>query len=269
MRFFRLAGAFIALAGCSSPEEMGEALGTEGSDLGLTVSNTDDPRPVNFEDHAQRDGGTRDFLYAWPAEAAAIPALVELLEQRREKALAEQKADWEEALAEFAGEDCASCKARGFTKGWEVAADTPRFLSLQGEISVYTGGAHPNSAFDALVWDREIGVALAPMDLFTSSEALSKAVRAPYCDGLLALQEERRGEYFVEPADPFAECPALAELVVVPASNRGDEIDELRLLAAPYVAGAYAEGPYMVRLPVTGALIDAVKADYRGAFAAP
>lgn len=269
MRSVWLAGACLALIGCSSPEEMGEALGAEGSDAGLTVSSTDDPQPVNFEDHDERGGGTRDFLYAWPAEVSAIPALADLLAQRRDAALTEQKADWDEALAEFAGEDCASCKARGFSKGWDVAADTPRFLSLKGEMSLYTGGAHPNSAFDALVWDREAGVGLDPVDLFTSPDALYRAVRAPYCDALLSQQKERRGEYFTPPEDPLAQCPGLDDLVLVPASNGGEAIDELYLLAAPYVAGAYAEGPYKVQVPVTDAVIAAVKEKYRGAFAAP
>ncbi|MEQ8772476.1 MAG: DUF4163 domain-containing protein [Erythrobacter sp.] len=269
MRAVWVAGACVALVNCSSPEEMGEAVGLDDSDIELTVSSTADPRAVNFEDSAERDGGTRDFTYAWPAEVSAIPDLAALLEQRREAALAEQKADWEEALAEFAGEECTSCKSRGYIKGWEVTADTPRFLSLKGEASLYAGGAHPNSAFDALVWDRKAGRALAPLNLFTSPEALWQAVRTPYCEGLLVLQEERRGEYFVPPEDPLAECPSLDDLVLVPASNGGASVDELRLLAAPYIAGAYAEGPYMVRLPVTDALLAAVKEDYRGAFAAP
>ncbi|NBC89171.1 MAG: hypothetical protein GVX90_06750 [Alphaproteobacteria bacterium] len=248
---------------------MGNAVGIEREDPALTVSSSEAPRPVHFEDHAERDGGTRDFTYAWPAEVSAIPELSALLTRRREAALEEQKADWNAALAEFAGEDCATCKSRGFIKGWTVAADTPRFLSLKGEISLYTGGAHPNSAFDALVWDREAGEALEPLDLFTSPGALERAVRAPYCEALVAQQQERRGQWFTPPADPTADCPALDALVVVPSSIGGEAVDEVYLLAAPYIAGAYAEGPYKVRLPVTDDLIAAVKEEYRAAFAVP
>ncbi|MEE4206961.1 MAG: DUF4163 domain-containing protein [Erythrobacter sp.] len=261
-----LAGVCCGLAACSSPEDVREAVGGEPDELTLAVSSTGDPRPVHFEDHAEKDGGMRDFTYAWPVEASAILQLVQVLEAERDAALAEQKADWEEALTEFAGEDCPSCKARGFIKGWDVAANTPRFLALKGEISLYSGGAHPNSTFDALVWDREAGVALRPLDLFTSPAALEQAVRAPFCEALIAQQRDRRGEYFVQPDDPLAECPALEELVVVPASTGGAAIDEVRLLAAPYVAGAYAEGPYKVHMPVTDAVLAAVKEEYRAAF---
>lgn len=268
MRLGLLMGTFLALAACSSPEEMGDAIAGE-RDVELTVSSTEDPRPVDFESNDERGGGTRDFAYSWPAEVSAIADLAAMLREKRDQALAEQEADWEEALAEFAGEECASCKARGFTKSWSVAADTPRFLSLEGETSIYAGGAHPNSTFDALVWDRKANAPLAPGDLFTSPRALSDAVRAPYCEALLDQRRERLGGYFSEPPGPFENCPAMEELVLVPASSGGEAIDEIRLLAAPYVAGSYAEGPYTVTLPVTRAVVDAVKEEYRDAFAAP
>ncbi|KPP89733.1 hypothetical protein [Erythrobacter sp. HL-111] len=268
MRPVWFAGTCLALAACSSPEDVAEAVAGESGKI-RPVAAGENPRPVDFEDNEERGGGTRDFSYAWPAEVSAIPPLAELLTRRREAALAEQKAEWEEALAEFAGEDCAACKARGFLKGWEVVADTPRFLSLQGEASLFSGGAHGNLAFDALVWDREAGAALDAMELFTSPEALAEAVRAPYCLALLAQQNERRGEGSTEPADPFADCPALDELVIAPASVGGGAFDTLHLLAAPYVAGPYAEGPYTVRLPVTEAVRAAARPEYRAAFAAP
>lgn len=268
MRLGPMMGAWLAIAACSSPEEMGEAIAGERG-VELAVSPTDDPRPVDFEDNDERDGGTRDFAYSWPAAASAIPELAAILAERRDSALAEQKDDWEQALVDFAGEDCAGCKARGHTTSWNVAADTARFLSLEGETSIYSGGAHPNSFFDAAVWDRERGQALEPMDLFTSPAALSDALREPYCEGLVDAQAERRGEVYPSRAEMIERCPGFDQLVIVPVSSGGEAIDAIRVLAAPYVAGAYAEGPYVVTVPVTRAVVDAVKEDYRAAFAAP
>jgi len=269
MRFGVCMGAGLALIACSSPEEMGEAVGLGESDIRLTVSSTDDPRAVNFEDSAEREGGARDFAYAWPAEISAIPGLVALLEQRRDEALTRQKDGWEQSLVDFADENCVGCKARSFTKSWNLAGNTPRFLSLEGETYVYSGGAHGNSFFDALVWDREAGEALEPMDMFASSEAMSDALRPAYCDRLVAAQAERRGETRASREELIAGCPGFDELVIVPVSRGGDAFGEIRVLAAPYVAGAYAEGPYVVDVPISQAFVAAVKEEYRSAFAAP
>jgi hypothetical protein len=267
----------MALAACSSPEDIGEAVGVEQAEAANRGGESaleqverriaGGAKETTFEDEAEADGGSRTFRYTWPAQVTAIPELAAILERQRAEALAEQARAWQQSLEEFAGDDCVTCKTRGFYKQWTVAADSERFLSLRGETSTYTGGAHGNMEFDALVWDRASGRALSPMVLFTAPAALSDALREPYCAALIEVQRERRGEYFTEPDDPFDRCPTLDELAIVPATSNGVEIDELQLLAAPYVAGAYAEGNYEVTLPVTQAVLDALRPDYREGFA--
>jgi len=54
--------------------------------------------------------------------------------------------------------------------------------------------------------------------------------------------------------------------VLLGSSDR-KAFNRIGLLAAPYVAGSYAEGTYEVTLPVTPAVLQAVKPEYKAAFA--
>lgn len=264
------AGAFgtvlaAVLAGCSSPEQAGGAGPGAEANAEATASADAAAQGVAFADNAEKDGGTREFAYKWPAEVSGIPALAERLAAERDKALAEQKADWQTALDEFAGEDCASCKALSYSKEWELVADLPRYLSLSAHIYLYTGGAHGNSAFEALVWDREAGAALDTGAMFTSEAALQDALGDAWCKALKAERGERLGEDYA--ADDIFPCPDIAQLTVLLGSSDRKSFDRIGLIAAPYVAGSYAEGPYEVTLPVTQAVLDAVKPVHREDFA--
>ena len=50
-------------------------------------------------------------------------------------------------------------------------------------------------------------------------------------------------------------------------SSNGKAFDRIGILVAPYEAGPYAEGDYEITLPVTDAVIAAVKPEYRPSFA--
>ncbi len=275
MRRIGLGVILFGLAACSSPEEMGEDVGVADTQSGQNVEEIAeaigvvDAEPLVFNDDASDGEAERTFSYKWPAQVSAIETLVQRLGAERDQALSEQVTEWQSALEEFGTEGCISCVNRGFGKEWKVVTDTPRFLSLSADTYVYSGGAHGNSYFDALVWDREgadgAGEALRSFEMFSSDEALSEAIRAPYCASLDAERAKRRGAP-VEPGGFGSECPELAELVLILGSSNGETFDRLGLLAAPYVAGAYAEGPYEVTLPVTQAVIDAVKPAFKDHF---
>lgn len=253
-----LAVAAVAMAACSSPQEIGEAVGvdTEAS----AAENAPQPHVVAVENDQM------SFSYSWPAEAAAIPVLNAVFEKRasadKEKfanVTSEAKADAEKYDFPY--------RAYQASKAWSVATDTPRFLSFAAEAYAYTGGAHGNTWFEATLWDRKAETELAPIDLFTSPEALEGAVREAYCTGLKAERTDRLGQHMLNGTDIFDSCPALKELVVVLESGNGTAFDAINLLAAPYVAGSYAEGPYEVKVPVTQVVIDAAKPEYSEAFA--
>jgi len=67
--------------------------------------------------------------------------------------------------------------------------------------------------------------------------------------------------------DDMWRCPGVADLTIVLGSKSGKAFDHIMLLAAPYVAGPYVEGSYDTELAVDKAMLEAVKPEYRKAFA--
>lgn len=222
------------------------------------------PQKVAFADNAAKGEAKRDFAYNWPAEVSAIPPLVRRFTAERDKLLADQKTEWQSALKEFAGQDCPGCVNRAFEKTWEVVADLPRFLSLSASFYEYSGGAHGNGAFDALVWDRRAKAAIDPKAMFDPA-ALQKVLGPSWCARLKAERQRRLGENYSD--DGVFPCPPVKDLTVLVGSSDKQRFNRIGLLAAPYVAGSYAEGAYEVTLPVTPQVIAAVRPAYRAAFA--
>ncbi len=258
--------AAALVAGCSEKPEQQPAGTGAAVGAGVAIAEAPGAEVVMFENNDTRGENTREFAYNWPAEVAAVPQLVSRFSAERDKVLAEQRQDFEDALREFSGEDCVGCINRAYAKEWAVVADLPRFLSLSAMIYMYTGGAHPNGAHDGLVWDREAGKAMMAADFFTSQDAMQEALGARWCAALRKERTRRLEEDYGE--DATFPCPAIKELVVLPGSAGKAAFDRIGLLAAPYVAGSYAEGGYEVTLAVTPAVIAALKPEYRAYFAA-
>jgi hypothetical protein len=202
------------------------------------------------------------FSYSYPAAAAAIPGVRALLE----KDLAERRAE----LAQWAAEGRQASKendfpfsAYDFGKGWEVVTDLPGWLSLSAGYNTYTGGAHPNRGYDALLWDKGAGRRIEPTDLFRSKQAFVDAVRKDFCAALDKERAERRGG---ETYELFGDCIDPTDTVIILGSSNRKAFNRIGFLIAPYIAGPYAEGDYEVTLPVTPAVLAAVKPQYRDSF---
>lgn len=269
-------GAALLTAGCSSADELGGELGVEqqAASGDETAQEVLDRRLAGgasaevFTDNEDVPNGERTFSYAWPAQVTAIPALAEELESRRKAALEEQKGMWAESL-EMCPEDAISCRNMSFDLDWQVVADLPRFLSLSNGFSSYTGGAHGINGRGSLVWDREEGRAVEPVAMFASPAALEGAIAEAACKALNTEREKRRGAPVpAGDTDWFNACVGIEETVVFLGSSNGRTFDRLGVYYGPYVAGAYAEGDFEFTLPVTQAVVAAVKPEYRGAFSA-
>jgi hypothetical protein len=96
------------------------------------------------------------------------------------------------------GEGKADAQSGNYPSTPMAAARTGRWLpicpaGLSATIYDYSGGAHPNHGYAALLWDKGAGKRLAAADLFTSKAALSAAIRAPFCDAI-DRERRRRGE---------------------------------------------------------------------------
>lgn len=232
------------------------------------------PGTVTFTDNETRTVAgseiARDFSYNWPAEVAAVPALVRRFTADRAEMLAEQKVDFSEGLSFAEPDGCFGCN-RDLARDWSVIADTPRFLVLQGSTYVYSGGAHGNTGFDALVWDRKTRKVFDSKSMFRSEASLQAALGAPWCAALKAERAELLGEEAsaIMDDDDIFPCPPIADLQIYPAASDGQRFDRIQLVAAPYVAGSYSEGEYEVTLPVTPAVLAAIKPRYKAAFVAP
>jgi hypothetical protein len=213
------------------------------------------------------DGKLFHFAYAYPAAAAGIPALKAALDGEKDKARAELVAQAKDGQKEAAASGY-DYNPYDTSAEWSVVTDIPGWLSLKGEFYSFSGGAHGNSGSSALLWDKAANRRREPLSLFTSKAAFDAALGQAYCAALNAERSKRREEK-VNPAsgDQFDKCLAPSEVTVLLGSGDKAHFTRIGLIADPYMAGSYAEGSYEVTLPVTPALIRAVKPEYRGAFA--
>jgi hypothetical protein len=205
------------------------------------------------------------FNYGWPAEAQAIPRL-------RARLAREMEGEHRQAVAN-ARENRRNARANGFEynvedfdKVWEVAGNNIRLLSLTASLGSYSGGAHPNTSFHALLWDKAGNREVTAASVLGA--AALRGFSARYCAALDAERAERREEPVVhDPQDPFTTCPAIAEQVLAPADADHDgRFDTLRILLGPYIAGPYVEGEYLLDLPIGAADLARIPAPWRASF---
>jgi hypothetical protein len=220
-------------------------------------------KPVSFE----RETETFTYSHGYPAEAAAIAPLARLLEAERAQGLADLEKEAAEAQKDAKANDY-PYNPHMMSVSWSITGNTAPVLAMLGEISSYTGGAHGNTGYEALLWDKAAARRITIEQLFTDMKAALEPLRQRYCDALNAERLERRGEYAGEfdPEDSFNACPPFGDLVIVPSAVGQDGFDRIMFVAAPYVAGPYAEGVYEISVPVTAQTVATVKPDYRAAF---
>jgi hypothetical protein len=209
-----------------------------------------------------------DFKYSYPAQAGRIAPLRAMLDSRQQKALADLK---KEAIDGRAAADEAGFPFHAYALmvEWKTVTDLPDWLSLSSQIYSFSGGAHGNTGFDALLWDKRTGKPAEPMALFVSTDALQAAATDAFCAALNKQREAKRGEPVDPKKDDWANtCPKISETTVILGSSNSRTFDRVGFLIDPYTAGPYAEGTYEVTLPVTKAILAAVKPEYAQSFTA-
>lgn len=157
---------------------------------------------------------------------------------------------------------------------WELDAALPEIAAASGSISHYTGGAHGGIEYKSVLIDRQRGQAIEFADLFEARALEIRdlgdrttgilAVQAGFCRALTAEVRERRGDGAAE-----IECPAIESQPVALVCGPNGRIDHFRALLNPYVAGAWAEGPYEVDFPLDTVMMEEMKGRYRPAFGLP
>jgi hypothetical protein len=260
--------AALLLAGCKASQE--EASGNTAANAAASrfadkMVGAPPPAPP-AKPFAQKDkSALLEFAYAYPAQAAAIPALVD----KFGKELATSKAD----ALKMAKEDSVAAKQAGFPfhthsleTEWSVSADTPRFLALQSQTYVFTGGAHGMTGYDSLIWDKARSRETSVKAVMTTPAAFAAAIRDRFCAELDKQRAEKRGAPVVRSDDEFSQCINPMEQVLVLTSKDGKLIDGVTVVVGPYSAGPYAEGSYEVALPVDAAIRKAIKTEYQDGF---
>jgi hypothetical protein len=208
-----------------------------------------------------------EFHYAWSAEAAAVPQLVDRFRKDMEKVKAEliANARGDKAFREKQGFDFNPYSSE---TDYRTAGQSARLLSLSIDAGSYTGGAHGNYGTSALLWDRQAAKEIKIADLFSAPANMDRLLTNRWCEELNQMREEKRGEP-VGGGGMFDECPKLDEIAIIPTDNdRDGRFDVLVLTASPYVAGPYAEGSYDVELAMKPEILAALKDEYRASFEA-
>jgi hypothetical protein len=206
------------------------------------------------------------FAYTWPAAAGNIPPLAQRLESQLEKSKQE--------LIDSANKGKEEAESNGFpyntyyfSEKWKVVADLPKWLSLTGDFSTYTGGAHGNYGRETLVWDKKVGRGFPAIEMFTSPKALGDALGEKLCKALDAERAKRRkGQPKGESLADFDKCVGVNEATVLVGSSNGKTFNRIAVWFGPYVAGPYAEGAYELNFGIDKAILATVKPAYQTAF---
>ena len=273
MRLVPIACATLLLAACSgsSPDQAVQPSVSPSAELaGPTAAATAPAAPALVVKPVSIDDSTPlyEFSYAYPVQAKSIPPLAawfkaDAAKQKREL-IKQAKNEQGQAKA-----DRRTYYPFGHSTKWNVVADLPGWLSLSAQRWESLGGAHPNPWQEGLVWHKSAGKRMKGTDLFSSPAALSAAIRLPFC---AALDQQRAGKRGApvnrKSGNPFDACIDPAAQTVILGSADKAHFTRIGVLVDPYEAGPYAEGNYEVTVPVTAAVLRAVKPQYRSAFAA-
>lgn len=205
-----------------------------------------------------------NLQYSWrvPPEVGIEPALFHMMRAKAEAGLV---AALGQANADAAAAKKSGNPVRQYTdlRYWDVAADTTRLLALTGQVYGYTGGAHGNSGFDTVIWDRKAQAVIGLPSLFTDRAKARAIIEPLVCAELAKEQAARRGG--VKAAPEFEKCPPLTQASVVPYGGMAPVAHSVRVIYAPYVAGPYFEGSYEITLPWPDAVKPLVKPEFREA----
>jgi hypothetical protein len=140
------------------------------------------------------------------------------------------------------------------TVKWTTATETDKLISLEKQTFEFSGGAHGNVGLDAVLWDKALKRTLQPSALFKPNTDYAR-LDALLCQAVNDAKKAREGDGF-EPATSapgaFWQCPHWRNSVVVLApSNQPGKAGGLTFLFAPYAVSSFAEGDFMITIPLS------------------
>lgn len=190
------------------------------------------------------------FAATFPAAPANDPVIVDLRKDA-ERYLISLKAN---ARADFDRAKKAGQNPRPWDVRvrWRYTAKAGDIVSLLGEVSEYTGGAHPNQRFDTHI-ARASGGEIAFNDMLIAQRSPSPATVIAICEALKAAKVEKIKSATIldEPIvciGPSANAKTEEARIVLAPSNELKKFGGLYAYYEPYAVGAYAEGPYVLTI---------------------
>ncbi|MGH6768840.1 MAG: hypothetical protein ACRECO_07455 [Xanthobacteraceae bacterium] len=155
-----------------------------------------------------------------------------------------------------------------YERGYELRSVVGRYVSVVREDGTYTGGAHPNTRIDTILWDRESKKRISIRPFFKETADNGPTMRAIARMARIAVAAEKiaRGTINVDipkekltperfaALDEFIArgiAPSLLKLgpVTLAPSTAPGKSSGLTFHYSPYDVGAYAEGPYIAFVP--------------------
>ena len=257
----RLAAAATMLAAC------GAKATAQAPAAGAATQNAVRPAAATGDFVREERNDLLEFRYGWPAAVEAIPALRAQLARALETARMEALATAAESR-ELSRERRLTFSGHWYEKSWQVAGDTPALLSLSASEHTYAGGAHPNTTFAALLWDRRAGRPIAASAVL--GEAALRRLGVRFCDAFYAAKAEAdEGTLPPDPEETYGPCPGFEGRVLVPADGDGNgRFETLHIQLDAYEAGGYASGPLFPELRFETEDLAGINPAYREAFEA-
>ncbi|MGX7744266.1 PdaC/SigV domain-containing protein [Rhodopseudomonas parapalustris] len=130
-----------------------------------------------------------------------------------------------------------------------------RYVSILRTDYSYTGGAHPNTDIDTILWDKQLGKRISIRPFFTDLSDGSPAMRAMVKGVIAALRAEKKARGTEDDGEDYVKSiePKLLKIgpVTLASSTETGKSSGLTFHYAPYAVGAYAEGSYEAFVPWT------------------
>ena len=133
-----------------------------------------------------------------------------------------------------------------------AAAETAKLFSLKRVDFDYSGGAHPNTLSEGLLWDKALKRRIGLADLFGKGADLTVLDQA-LCSAINTAKRARVPDSAsVSLGGKDFACPrAIDTPFVLTAGDTPGKVAGLTFLVGPYQVGPYVEGAYEIAVPAS------------------
>jgi Deacetylase PdaC len=128
-----------------------------------------------------------------------------------------------------------------------------RYVSIIRADYEYTGGAHPNSASDTILWDKSANKRISIRPFFNETADNGPTMKAMR-QGVIASLEAEKKKRGADGTDASAiegieaRLLKIGPVALAPSTEEGKS-SGLNFYYAPYAVGSYAEGEYVAFVP--------------------